>query len=255
MINFCFNRKPFICLHFARGECDAGAECVFLHRIPTAEDEEGADTFHDIFGREKHRDERDDLGGVGSFNRVGKTLYIGGLHNARARKMEKILYAYFGSFGELEYVRVMYERSIAFVRYIRRTSAEFAKEASHVRCFFFCEFVFLEITHSYLQDRPLLVGEERKEVLNVRWANDDPNPVAQQRDHNVQVPFPTSPLSFISTIELTTNNNNNNNNMTGRYVQCHDVHLVVPAGAHRAILLPIPRLPQTPSIWNCCSRR
>ena len=49
------------------------------------------DTFHDVFGREKHREDKDDMSGVGSFNREGRTLYIGGLHTSRARKMEKIL--------------------------------------------------------------------------------------------------------------------------------------------------------------------
>ena len=31
----------------------------------------------DIFGRDKHSDYRDDMGGVGSFMRQNRTLYIG----------------------------------------------------------------------------------------------------------------------------------------------------------------------------------
>jgi hypothetical protein len=160
-------RKPYICLHFARGECDQGSECLFLHRLPNADDERSVDCFHDVFGREKHRDERDDMTGVGSFNREGKTLYVGGLQNARARKMEQILDAYFGTFGEINNIRVIYEKSIAFVRFNKRICAEFAKEATN--------------------ERPLLVGRERKEVLTVKWANDDPNPVSQQQEVNRQI--------------------------------------------------------------------
>jgi hypothetical protein len=53
-------------------------------------------------------------------------------------------------------VRVIHDKSIAFVRYKLRAAAEFAKEA--------------------MTDQSL----GYKEVLNVRWANDDPNPRAQQ---------------------------------------------------------------------------
>ena len=49
------------------------------------------DTFHDVFGREKFRDDKEDMSGVGSFNRDCRTLYVGGLHASRVRKMEKLL--------------------------------------------------------------------------------------------------------------------------------------------------------------------
>lgn len=46
------------CLHFARGVCNKGYECTFLHHLPTGADDAGNDMLHDIFGREKHRDDR-----------------------------------------------------------------------------------------------------------------------------------------------------------------------------------------------------
>ena len=33
------------------------------------------------------------------------------------------------------------------------------------------------------------MGRQPKEILNVRWAHDDPNPVAKEYDHNVKVMF------------------------------------------------------------------
>jgi len=53
------------CFHFARGQCAKGYECSFLHRIPTADDELnlGIPLTMDIFGREKHRFDREDMGG------------------------------------------------------------------------------------------------------------------------------------------------------------------------------------------------
>lgn len=65
----------FVCLFFARGYCPLGNKCDFHHRLPLLQalPEQG----RDIFGREKHGDYRDDMGGVGSLERVNRTLYIG----------------------------------------------------------------------------------------------------------------------------------------------------------------------------------
>lgn len=61
----------------------------------------------------------------------------------------------FIEWGELESVRVIWDKSIAFVRYKLRAAAEFAKEA--------------------MADQSL----GYREVINVRWANEDPNPRAK----------------------------------------------------------------------------
>ena len=67
---------PYVCLHFARGCCFLGEQCTYLHRKPVAWDQARLDITHDIFGRERHRDDRADMGGVGSMQRTNKTLYV-----------------------------------------------------------------------------------------------------------------------------------------------------------------------------------
>ena len=63
----------YFCLFFSKGLCPRGQECEYLHRLPGL-----FDTFNpnvDCFGRDKHSDYRDDMGGVGSFMRQNRTLY------------------------------------------------------------------------------------------------------------------------------------------------------------------------------------
>ena len=57
-------------------------------------------------------------------------------------------------------VYVVPNKTIAFVRFHLRASAKFAKEA---------------------MSNQQLRGSSTSEVLNIKWANDDPNPVAVQR--------------------------------------------------------------------------
>eukprot|EP01122_Echinamoeba_exundans_P017315 TRINITY_DN9099_c0_g1_i1.p1 TRINITY_DN9099_c0_g1~~TRINITY_DN9099_c0_g1_i1.p1 ORF type:complete len:371 (-),score=54.18 TRINITY_DN9099_c0_g1_i1:31-1143(-) len=146
------------CLYFARGKCVHGSNCTFLHRIPTEEDERRVGLGVDAFGRERHRTDREDMGGVGSFERNNKTLYIGGLKLRPGFDTEAEIKRQFGAFGEIDLINVIPSKSIAFVRYKLRLCAEFAKEA--------------------MGDQSI----DGNEVLNVRWANADPNPIAQERD-------------------------------------------------------------------------
>jgi hypothetical protein len=110
----------------------------------------------DIFGRERHASHRDDMGGAGSFETNTRTLYVGGLKRSEGDDLPKILEKHFEEWGEIENTNVIYRLSIGFVRFRLRTNAEFAREA---------------MSHQAL---------ENKEILNVRWAYDDPNPVAKQ---------------------------------------------------------------------------
>ncbi|CCI46760.1 unnamed protein product [Albugo candida] len=148
----------YFCLHFARGMCARGSECNYYHRIPTIADETRIGMMYDCFGRERHATDRDDMTGVGNFNRNSRTLYVGGLRNVNddSKRLEDVLYEKFTDWGEVENINVIHRLSICFVRYRYRTSAEFAKEA---------------------------MGNQslgNNEVLNIRWAYDDPNPVAKQ---------------------------------------------------------------------------
>lgn len=95
------NKDSYICIYFARGHCIHGAECSFYHRIPTLEDELHLDLTHDIFGRERHRTYREDMGGVGSFSRDNRTLYVGGFK--RHQITQETIIKHFAEWGEIEY--------------------------------------------------------------------------------------------------------------------------------------------------------
>ncbi|KAF8428688.1 pre-mRNA splicing factor CWC2 [Tirmania nivea] len=144
----------FFCLFFARGLCPRGHECEYLHRLPTV-----LDLFNpniDCFGRDKHSDYRDDMGGVGSFMRQNHTLYVGRIHVSE--EIEEIVARHFSEWGQIERIRVLNSRGVAFVTYTNEANAQFAKEA---------------MAHQSL---------DHNEILNVRWATVDPNPMAQARD-------------------------------------------------------------------------
>jgi len=142
----------YFCIHFAHGCCSKGKDCTFLHRVPDEYDRE--ETTKDCFGREKFFEERQDMGGVGTFSRENKTLYIG--HISTSPDREEIVRKHFGAFGDIEYIKVLKDKAVAFVQYKLRSVAEFVKEAMYGQS---------------------LDGDE---VLNVRWATEDPNPKVQQ---------------------------------------------------------------------------
>ncbi|OLL26910.1 Pre-mRNA-splicing factor cwc2 [Neolecta irregularis DAH-3] len=144
----------YFCLFFARGNCPQGHECNYLHRLPTVHDIFNPNV--DCFGREKHSDYRDDMGGVGSFMRQNTTLYVGRINVSD--DIEEIVSRHFAEWGEVERIRVLNSRGIAFVTYALESNAQFAKEA---------------MAHQSL---------DHNEILNVRWASHDPNPLTVARD-------------------------------------------------------------------------
>ena len=185
-------RVPYICLHFARGCCFKGEECTYLHRKPTRWDQARLDLTHDIFGRERHREDRDDMGGVGCMHKPNKTVYVhfggaatyGGSPSlprlldlcetrsasadskrlppslgwlAGYEKLQQMIRKTFAQYGTIESLSVKMQKTIAFVTYDIRASAEFAKEC--------------------LANQSLL-GSTADEVLDVRWSYDDANPRA-----------------------------------------------------------------------------
>eukprot|EP00438_Fugacium_kawagutii_P011314 Skav205069 [mRNA] locus=scaffold142:379194:385555:+ [translate_table: standard] len=68
--------SPGFCLFYARGCCGFGHKCShsvvsapgYFHHVPTVLDMASLDEAHDIFGRQRFSEHRDDMGGVGSFN-------------------------------------------------------------------------------------------------------------------------------------------------------------------------------------------
>lgn len=103
------------------------------------------------------------MGGIGSFNRDSRTLFVSGIYTNDLIKHNghnayKSLYNHFGEFGELEDINVKPKNMCAFVRYKYRLNAEFAKIA--------------------MSNQSL----DHHEQLNIRWAHDDPNPGAIKRN-------------------------------------------------------------------------
>jgi hypothetical protein len=97
----------YFCIHFARGKCSRyrslltisrGSECLYLHRVP-----DGRDTYaltYDCFGREKHRAEREDKSGVGSFEKDNRCLYVGPCFTDE--KSQATVERHFQEWGEIE---------------------------------------------------------------------------------------------------------------------------------------------------------
>lgn len=110
----------------------------------------------DCFGRDKFSDYRDDMGGVGSFMRQNRTLYVGRIHVTD--DIEEVVSRHFAEWGQIERIRVLTSRGVAFVTYTNEANSQFAKES---------------MAHQSL---------DHNEVLNVRWATVDPNPLAQKRE-------------------------------------------------------------------------
>lgn len=144
----------YFCLFFARGVCPKGQECEYLHRLPGIHDMFNPNI--DVFGRDKHSDYRHDMGGVGSFMRQNRTIYVGRIHVTD--DIEEVVARHFAEWGQIERIRVLNTRGVAFITYSNEANAQFAKEA---------------MAHQSL---------DHNEILNVRWATADPNPMAQKRE-------------------------------------------------------------------------
>ncbi|KAF8972302.1 hypothetical protein BDZ97DRAFT_1901372 [Flammula alnicola] len=143
----------YICLFFARGCCPYGWECEYRHTLPDSTDSM-PDSSKDCFARDKFADYRDDMGGVGSFNRQNRTLYVGRIkETGNGQETEEVVTRHFREWGTIERIRVLQYRSVAFVTYVSEFHAQFAKESMA------CQSL------------------DNDEILNVRWATEDPNPV------------------------------------------------------------------------------
>ncbi len=92
----------YCCLFFARGCCPYGWECEYLHILPDASTAL-PDTSKDCFARDKFADYRDDMGGVGSFQRQNRTLYIGRIkETGTGPETEEVVRRHFREWGEIE---------------------------------------------------------------------------------------------------------------------------------------------------------
>lgn len=148
------------CIWFAKGSCSRGSGCKYKHHIPSRSDE--SDQMLDVFGRARHADHKDDMGGVGSFMKECRCLYISEINIDRThpdciQRLEAQLWRLFHPWGPIESIRIIPNKLIAFVKFEYRSAAEFAK----VAC----------------ADQPCGISE----AINVRWAFEDPNPRAVEQ--------------------------------------------------------------------------
>eukprot|EP01080_Neovahlkampfia_damariscottae_P007400 gene7400-11724_t len=155
----CSQKDPYFCLFFAKGECSQGPDCKFMHRLPTKQDEERIPITKDVFGRDKYAVDREDMMGVGSFNRECKTLYVVNLKNLPGNELDESLKKHFKEFGKLEFIRSFPEKCFAFIKYELRLCAEFAKEAMNLQSL------------------------DNGEVIQVKWSQDDVNPMVQSSEN------------------------------------------------------------------------
>lgn len=88
--------------------------------------------------------------------RQNRTIYVGRIHVSD--DIEEIVARHFAEWGQIERTRVLNTRGVAFITYSNEANAQFAKEA---------------MAHQSL---------DHNEILNVRWATQDPNPMAQARE-------------------------------------------------------------------------
>ncbi|SBS84481.1 pre-mRNA-splicing factor CWC2, putative [Plasmodium ovale] len=145
-----YTSKQYFCIYFARGCCAYGHNCLYRHRIPNENDEIEFEASMDIFGREKFSTFKEDMTGVGNFNSDCRTLFIGSLHINNFNEVpliEQTLYDEFSNFGNIDYVRFIPNKNIAFVQFTNRVNAEFAKVA--------------------MSDQPI---ENHSTALTIKWA-------------------------------------------------------------------------------------
>jgi hypothetical protein len=67
------------------------------------------DSSKDCFARDKFADYRDDMGGVGSFNRQNRTLYIGRIkETGNGQETEEVVTRHFREWGTIERSKVSF---------------------------------------------------------------------------------------------------------------------------------------------------
>lgn len=214
--------STFICLLFARGCCPQGSDCTYLHRLPRIEGDgvlaaHGAtrNQGNDIFGREKTGDYRDDMGGVGSMQRVNKTLYVGKIHEEE-EDLRRVSHGGDANFGGPQWRdggrTVRGGKSVGQVRreqqhgsaagaahtpriasateqVLRRHFSEWGPlERVRVLHHRGCAFVTYvsEASAQFAKEAMSNQSLDHGEILNVRWSTEDPNPAAQRR-HRQQI--------------------------------------------------------------------
>jgi len=124
----------YCCVYFARGACSEGSKCRYYHRVPQPEDLLNEENAKDVFGRTRHATLKEDLSGIGSFNRNCRAISVCDMKvpdtaAGSIRDTVKMLYDEFSKWGEIEDIKFIPHKAMANIRYTHRFYAEFAKEA------------------------------------------------------------------------------------------------------------------------------
>ncbi|MCO5565840.1 hypothetical protein L7F22_019515 [Adiantum nelumboides] len=192
------NGGAFVCLFFARGYCPNGQDCTFLHMLPVDVPDQG----HDVFGREKHGDFRDDMGGIGSIQRVNRTLYVGRIHeetndmSSRQQQQRQkqingdrkdVKWNAFSEGGKGWNRAQPKDQLSPTEKVLYRHFSEFG-ELERIRVLHSrgCGFVTYvrEVDAQFAKEAMMHQSLDHNECINLRWATDDPNPGAQKRDRS-----------------------------------------------------------------------
>lgn len=193
------NGGAFVCLFFARGYCPNGQDCTFLHMLPVDVPDQG----HDVFGREKHGDFRDDMGGIGSIQRVNRTLYVGRIHeesndmsSRQQQQQQRQKHANgdrkdakwngFSESGGKGWDRSQPKSQMSPTeKVLFRHFSEFGEldriRVLHSRGCGFVTFI-REVDAQFAKEAMMHQSLDHNECINLRWATDDPNLGAQKRD-------------------------------------------------------------------------
>jgi hypothetical protein len=103
--------SSYFCIHFAHGTCSNGYDCSYKHDIPRDDDEKQLELTKDIFGRDRHDTDRDDMGGIGSFSRHNATLYVNGIimpsKEVGWSSYQQTIVKQFSEWGDIKSIRIL----------------------------------------------------------------------------------------------------------------------------------------------------
>ena len=97
-----------------------------------------ADNLRDVFGRTRHASHKDNMTGIGSFNKECRTIFVHGIpvpqeEENPLKAATQLIYKLFSKWGEIEDIAISQKGvrggNRAFIKYAHRYYAEFAREA------------------------------------------------------------------------------------------------------------------------------
>jgi hypothetical protein len=126
------NKESYFCIHFAKGNCYSGKNCLFYHHVPSLDECLKIDNSKDIFGRTRFASHRKDKMGIGNYLEETRTLKVKDFCIPTTDDFViagyELLWRHFSVFGNIEDIYLLPKDNIAFIRFEHRCMAEFTKE-------------------------------------------------------------------------------------------------------------------------------